>query len=355
MTDRIVAVSIGVLMSLFIGSFTVHADTASELNGKTALLAGDSITYGYLDSASAPRSWAYRLQQNYGMIVSNKGQNGHSLSDVRNYTAYGNADKRLHVKCFDTATYDYVILQGGVNDVIGAEDGKGHPNPGVAVPVGSVAATKNPADFDTTTFAGGLERYFYEATTRYPSARIGFIITYQTPNSTWGGNTKNADAYWAIARDICDKWDISYLDLYDDAYSYDVLKANTNTYLQDTLHLNAAGYDVITPYIAAWIATLEPYNRHESRSPSVTEFVPSTTADVFKTVTKSDSSETIASTTPSGALTSAGDIAVVSSAENSVPDGKDRPNYSFLIIVLSIGAVLVASIVIVAAINGKIQ
>ncbi len=248
----------------------------SVLRGKTALFAGDSITYGYKDSVSAPRSWAYRLQNNYGMVVSNMGQNGHSLSDVRNYAPYGNVDKRLHTKCFPAGKYDYVILHGGVNDIIGAEEGKGHPNPGVAVAVGTVAATKNPADFDTATFAGGLERYFYEATTRYPSARIGFIINYKTPNSTWGGSTKNADAYWAVARQICDKWDVSYLDLYQDAYSIDVLKANTNTYLCDTLHLNAAGYDLISPYIAQWMATLEPYSDEQEPAPDVDAFVDGT-------------------------------------------------------------------------------
>ncbi len=251
----------------------------SVLRGKTALFAGDSITYGYKDTGTpAPRAWAYRLQQNYGMIVSNMGQNGHSLSDVRDYTAYGEADKRLHTKCFAAGKYDYVILQGGVNDIIGAESGKGHPNPGVGVAVGTVAATKNPADFDTATFAGGLERYFYEATTRYPSARIGFIITYQTPNAKaqWGGNVEEAAPYWQIAREICDKWDIAYLDLYDDSYSVDVLKANTTTYLEDNLHLNAAGYDVIAPYIAQWMATLESYSDEQEPAPDASTFIDGT-------------------------------------------------------------------------------
>ncbi len=236
------------------------ADTAA-LSGKTAMFAGDSITYGYRDTSSAPRSWALRLKNNYGMTVTNNGQNGHSLSDVRDYTAYGNVDKRLHVKCFDQASYNYVILQGGVNDIIGAETGKGHPNPGVGVQVGSIAATKDPDDFDTGTFAGGLERYFYEATTRYPSARIGFIITYQTPNAQteWGITAEEAAPYWQIAREICAKWDIPYLDLFDDSYSIDILKADTNQYLTDTLHLDSNGYDVISPYIAKWMATLPKY------------------------------------------------------------------------------------------------
>ncbi len=247
--------------------YTAPIETAdtSKLSGKSAMFAGDSITYGYMDSASSPRSWAYRLKNTYGMTVTNKGQNGHSLSDVRDYTAYTSGeDKRLHKKCFDTASYDYVILQGGVNDIIGAETGKGHPTPGVGVQIGSIAATKDPDDFDTSTFAGGLERYFYEATTRYPMAKIGFIITYQTPNAQaqWGIDAAEAAPYWEIAREICAKWDIPYLDLFDDSYSNDILDVDNDAcpYLdEDALHLNAAGYDVISPYIAKWMATLPQY------------------------------------------------------------------------------------------------
>lgn len=219
----------------------------SVLRDKTVLFAGDSITCGFLDSAPAPRSWAYRLQRDYGMIVTNNGKNGHSLSDVRDYSVTGGEDKRLHKMCFDNSAYDYVILHGGVNDVMDS------------VPIGTITDSKNPTDYNPNSFAGGLERYFYEATTRYPSARIGFIINFKTPISTWGGNTKNADAYWSIARDICNKWEIPFLDLYEDCYSIDILKANTTACLTDTLHLNAAGYDIITPHIAQWMATLDTY------------------------------------------------------------------------------------------------
>ena len=238
-----------------------NPSAVSVLRHKTVLFAGDSITCGFLDSAPAPRSWAYRLQRDYGMIVTNNGKNGHSLSDVRDYSAAGGEDKRLHKKCFDNGLYDYVILHGGVNDIMDS------------VPIGNISASKNPTDYDPDSFAGGLERYFYEATTRYPSARIGFIINFRTPISTWGGNTKEADAYWSIAREICKKWNIPFLDLYEDGYSIDVLKANTTACLGDTLHLNAMGYDVITPHIARWMAALEVYSSEQGSASDASAFI----------------------------------------------------------------------------------
>ena len=367
------------------------ADT-NALSGKTAMFAGDSITYGYMDSASSPRSWALRLQNNYGMTVTNKGQNGHSLSDVRDYTAYGNVDKRLHVKCFDTASYDYVILQGGVNDIIGAESGKGHPNPGVGVEVGSIAATKELADFDTSTFAGGLERYFYEATTRYPDAKIGFIITYQTPNAKaqWGGNVEEADEYWQIAREICAKWDIPYLDLFDDCYSIDVLKANTNRYLTDTLHLNAEGYDVLTDIIAQWMISLQPYGTADVPAPTGSVMPSKTrretlasgdnrTSDVVNsdTTTVNNTSSVTSSTTASvaqgqsmkskttptkssrsdadGGATPSSETNLQNDDEAATKEDANKTGYGWLVTTLAVASAAVLATVIIVVVRGGLQ
>ncbi len=288
---------ISLTTTLFLGNgVAVSAASVSEtLSGKSALFTGDSITYGYGEQikGQTPRSWPLRIRDKYHMTVTNNGLNGHSLTDVR---LYPGLDKRLHTYCFPAQQFDYVILQGGINDIIGAEANKGVSPVGQAVPIGTMAATKNLADFDTSTFAGGLERYFYHATTKYPHARIGFIITYQTPKSTWGGNTKNAAAYWDMARQICAKWDVPYLDLFDKKYSIDVLKANTNVYLIDTLHLGASGYDVITDPIAAWMATLQKYGEVDVKVPTTTK-KPTTTTTTKKPTTTTTKKLTTTTTT----------------------------------------------------------
>lgn len=240
-------------------TFANQANT-SVLSGKTVLCVGDSITYGFCDNPVGG-GWAKRLQDNYGMIATNKGKPANSLSDIRYYTAL---DNRLHINCFKDVQgnkYDYVILHGGINDMIGTEQGFGVPV-GVVPPIGQIAQTKNLADFDTSTFAGGLERYFYLATQYYPEARFGFIINYKTPNFYFSGMNQSPDAYWDIAKQICDKWQIPYLDLYSGktsaglSYSEDILKVSTGTCIADGIHLSANGYDTITPYIAEWMTTL---------------------------------------------------------------------------------------------------
>ncbi len=222
---------------------TTGSTSASVLDGKTAMFVGDSITYGGGEEKQGlpQRGWALRMDENYDMIVTNNGRSGYALSDSR-------ADRYLHTAIID-GDYDYVVLQGGINDAMDA------------VAVGSIAETKELADFDTTTFAGGLERYFYYATTMYPDARIGFIITYDVPASVHGGNTREAVAYWEMARQICAKWNITYLDLHTEFFSDELLQTSTDRYLADGLYINSDGYDVITPYIAEWMATLKPYSK----------------------------------------------------------------------------------------------
>ena len=46
-------------------------------------------------------------------------------------------------------------------------------------------------------------------------SKIGFIITYQTPNSDWGDEVVDRSSWAELTREICNKWDIPYLDLYD--------------------------------------------------------------------------------------------------------------------------------------------
>ena len=66
-------------------------------------------------------------------------------------------------------------------------------------------------------------------------------------------------AYAAIAKEICKKWDVAFYSMYDDAALNEALQVTTSTYLPDNLHPNAAGYDILTPYIAAFMQTMTAY------------------------------------------------------------------------------------------------
>ena len=229
-------------------------DETNPLYGKTALFVGDSICYGSWDNE--PRqAYAGRIAAKYGMTVENPAQGGESFSTVRPSRIVN----QLHQN--RTGVYDYVIIEGGVNDAWGSVA----TDPPTPAPVGRMSAGFDPADFDVNTFAGGLEEAFYYARTYFPDARVGYITSFYAPLAVGVGRCSDMSEYFDQALRICEKWGIPVLDLYNDPYvSNRLLKTNTYTYLRDSLHPNAAGYDQLAPYIGKWMETLEPNEVYEA-------------------------------------------------------------------------------------------
>ncbi len=221
--------------------------TDSPLKDKTALFIGDSICFGQWDSE--PRQgWAGRIKTQFSMAdVTNAGVGGTTISTERE----GRIVTQLHNN--KNNSYDYVIMQGGTND------GWGDLATTTAAPVGQMTNSFNLKDFDTTTFAGGLEELFYYATQYFPNAKLGFMTTFATPlgASQNLGATGDMDAYYTLAVQICEKWGIQCLDLFHDRYvSNTLMKVTTYECLQDPLHPNANGYDNLAPYIGEWMSRM---------------------------------------------------------------------------------------------------
>ena len=262
------------ITALTLGSIFNMQSLAAEqsLEGKTALFIGDSIAAGWRDdrnggpyknssSVTDGRGWSRRLRLDYGLDAENVSVAGASFKRIDNRARIV---EQLHNN--KSKEYDYVIMEGGFNDAMG--ENKTPASPETATPVGKVSSSFSLDDFDTSTFAGALEELFYYAKSDFGGAKLGFIITYSTPLSKYGGYTANAakmKEYWDTAKQICDKWDIAYLDLFSGraadgkSYSNDILKTSSTSYFpggNDQIHLNSAGYDVISPYIAEWMKTL---------------------------------------------------------------------------------------------------
>lgn len=207
---------------------------------KNIIFFGDSITYGFLTKGY---SWAEFIKDYYDFnTVMNAG-----ISDYR-VSTYDDKNKWLTDTIISHANekYDYVIMQGGINDVL------------YNTPLGEISNSKSEDDFDVNTFAGGFESYIYNAKKYFKDAKIGYIITYYTPNYTERGQKWSYDdynKYIMMTKKILDKWNIKYLDLFNEEYS-NILKVNTKTYLPDNLHLNYEGYKIIYPYIYDFIKSL---------------------------------------------------------------------------------------------------
>ena len=140
--------------------------------------------------------------------------------------------------------------------------------------IGEIADTYHVDDFDIDTFAGGLEEMFYYATQQYKDTRLGYIVNYATPNSDWGGETQDMSEYFEMAKEICNKWRIPYIDLYsgtitldgvEQSYSYDILDVDSSAdvfYNSDAkeVHIGGKGYDIISPFIGYWMRSLDVNN-----------------------------------------------------------------------------------------------
>lgn len=209
---------------------TPAGDTDSHLYRKGALFIGDSICFGVGDTPEG-RGWAQRIGFKYGMDWINAAHGGATIAQDPDVV---NIPGQLDYDYLEGRTIDYVIIEGGINDAAR------NSNSAADCPLGEISDSTNPEDFDQTTFAGALEALLYNVKTQYPEAKVGFLTTYQVDWIPSG-------PYMELAKEICDKWDVPYLDLYGDAAVNKQLAAGGMQ--SDGLHMNAAGYEIVTPLV----------------------------------------------------------------------------------------------------------
>ena len=216
--------------------------TSAAFTGKSALFLGDSICAANCESGKTYQGWSGRIAMATGMTCTNSGVSGASISTSRGENVVYN-----HYSKVRNNSYDFIIMHGGVND---AWD---------SVKVGTMTDSYDPADFDVTTYAGGLENLFYYVTTEHPDAKLGYIFNFATPSFTTG-NIGDMSAYYAEAKKICEKWNIPYLNMYEDSALTAELKVNTTEHLSDLLHPDTSGYDILYTYIMYWMETLPAHS-----------------------------------------------------------------------------------------------
>ena len=142
-------------------------------------------------------------------------------------------------------------MHGGLNDIaVSVRLGE---------QMGSYKANDFSGNYDSKTFIGGLETYIYTVKKQWPNAKLGYIINYKTPNDSTIVQRDNE--FYSKIMEVLRKWNISYINLFSGKTSSGVpystlLEVNTNKYVQDGIHLNRAGYNVISPYIYEWMNTL---------------------------------------------------------------------------------------------------
>ena len=225
---------------------------SSVFEGRSALFLGDSVSYGY-----------YTDGNGFGYYID-------SLVDLGSYTNAGVSSATLNTKTQGTNnvinqinqnknnSYDYVIIQGGFGDLRDQHV------------LGSISTGYNIGELDTTTFAGAVEYTLYLATNYWKNSKIGFIISYYTPNSNQGvrPDFNKSKQYWDIVKAACNKWNVSYLDFFEGSTTYngeektytEIFDVYNNSYLTDGIHPSVEGYEIIVPFIVDWMQGLSTYS-----------------------------------------------------------------------------------------------
>ena len=231
-----------------------NAESDDVLRGKTIVFTGDSICAGTSDE-SGVCGWAQRIGEKHSMNWQNKGINGATITSGVTGSSGCIADTDFG------ETPDYIILEGGTNDadLIGSADNF------TPEKFGSYTLGQYNAEFDKTTFCGAVEHLFKRVTTDYAGAKIGFIIAhkmgYATTAAHYDAATSRRRKYFETIIELCKKWGIPYIDLWEGCYLCPMNPAhntaNTNLmYVGDYQHLAKKGYDYITPMIEKWMETL---------------------------------------------------------------------------------------------------
>ena len=228
-------------------SYSIKKSTTYQ---KNVIYFGDSITSGWLGSPKG-YSWVNYIQNNYDLNTSvNAGIADYRVSTYDDRNKWLVTQVRNHYN--DQTQYNFIIMQGGINDML------------YGTPIGTMSDSFDVNSFNQNTFIGGLETYISSVVTKWPNARIGYIITYFCPNYTERGLKWDYNAhkvYYDATIKVLDKWGIKYLDLFagsteKETYT-DFFKVYTREYLPDYLHLNNAGYNKVSPYIYNFMQTLE--------------------------------------------------------------------------------------------------
>ena len=225
-----------------------HLD--NPLKGKTCLFIGDSLCSAAQDTKiDGQRGWARRVKELSGAIPTNVGRGGSTFSDVSMKDSDATEYHVIYKQLYRTAgqKFDYILLEGGGNDARGN------------APIGKPSKGYDPDYFDLSTFAGGMEMMIYTAIKEYgDTAALGYLMAYKMPRSTKGVLADKMGEYYAVAAEICKKWDISYLDMYNHDEIYGKLNPMGTEHVPDGIHADDSGYDIIGPYINEYMKSMTP-------------------------------------------------------------------------------------------------
>ena len=211
-------------------TITPYETVDTALKGASALYVGDSI------SISKPfKGWAGLLEERYGVDRTNVSVGGTTFSNI----GYQIKEQLKNVP--EDAEFDYILLDGGCNDMYLGASSFGT--------VSDLPVTAAPSSFDDSTAIGGFEQLLSMLKRRFPTAKIGYIITYQRSD-------KWLNEFIPLAKAVCEKWGVSCLSLPETDPFIQLFNSNSGAHTTDTVHSNVAGYELIMEFLPQWMESI---------------------------------------------------------------------------------------------------
>ena len=190
--DKIISLMITAVMTVTSCSFKGE----NPLDGKRIAFIGDSISYG----TNWQGGYGKLIGEQYNMNVTNVSKGGATLADNVHWLENSDGYRPYITDMLDNldGDYEYIIAEGGLNDFWGHSE------------LGEITDGFS-GDFDENTMTGGMEKMFFEIRNDFPNSKVGFVITHDPFTYDAEGNF---ESYYERIKEVCDKWDVSYLDLY---------------------------------------------------------------------------------------------------------------------------------------------
>lgn len=218
---------------------------SNPLNNKKAVFLGDSWCAGNAESGG---TWASRIKTNNPTMT------------VTNYGLHGADWAQCSIHVLDVAEKlavmkeaDYIIIEAYTN---GLYDDVSR----LSKPLGEINEfnymTLEQIETLPNTYAKDLERALYRIVTQCSGKKIGVIFPYKAVDHLSETNAFRVFRPQVMA--CCRKYNIPVFDNFDGCNipSWHTELKKDYYFQNDNTHLNAKGYDLITPPIEAWMKTL---------------------------------------------------------------------------------------------------
>ena len=250
----------------------VSASGTNPLTGKIIVWDGDSICAGkaFNDTHDA---WAGRIAAENQMTYKNYGVGGGTITEnvVSGGVTKHSVCANLETIYAEFPNVDYFVFDGGCNDA----DLLGSMITGTPERLGTFSLSDFSGNYDEDTFCGAFESILYRMTNYWRNAKFAYIIPHKMGilnqyRTNYDKEHHNYRAYYDLAIQMCIKWGVQYLDLWDKCYFCPMIThlCDTNSEMTqqeiydagmvyaDRQHLTERGYDIESTMIENWLRTI---------------------------------------------------------------------------------------------------